>query len=107
MRLLTVVWTFVKAEWIVVVLALGGIVGLVVVLKTCDDPWGQGTRPNKAKTSDVQLANGDPLYNTVVVYHDNKRNVTCYESTHGGLACFLDITLEDQQGMLAYRDGGR
>ena len=100
-------WTVLKAEWFLVLLGVGGVVGLVLVLKYCADPWGQGSRAGKAKTSDVQLANGDPIYNTVVVYHDNTRGVTCYvDSTHGGIACFLDITLEDQKGMLAYRDAG-
>lgn len=99
MRLATVL----RNEWLVIVLGIGGIVGLVLVLQKCDDPWGRG-QPEK---SDMQLVDGNPRKTAVSVYHDSKRGVTCYVGyQYAGLSCFLDITLEDQKHMLAYRDGG-
>jgi hypothetical protein len=87
--------------WVVAGLVM--IAGIVLVLF-----FAKAGETRAAKAHDVQLANGDPTWNTVNVYHDGKRGVTCYvETTHGGITCFLDITLEDQQRMLVYRDGGR
>jgi hypothetical protein len=54
-----------------------------------------------------RLVNGNPHTSSVSVYHDDARGVTCYVAYQStGIACFLDITLEDQQRMLVYRDGG-
>mgnify|MGYP001581561818 CR=1 FL=1 len=88
---------------LIVVFGLGGIVTIGRFLAARTEARGE-----KANQSDVQLANGDPSWNTVNVYHDQKRGVTCYvETNHGGIACFLDITIEQEADMRAYRDGGR
>lgn len=53
------------------------------------------------------LVGGEPRKTAVSVYHDDVRGVTCYVAyQYQGIACVLDIALEDQKHMLAYRDGG-
>ena len=104
MSLRTFLTSILRENWILVVLGVGLLVGLVVVLNTCDDPWGRG----KAKPAALQLVGGEPRRDAVSVYHDDARGVTCYVTySHQAIQCFLDITLEDQQRMLVYRDGGR
>jgi hypothetical protein len=103
---LRTVGTWLAGEWPLVLIGLLGVAGVALAIDMFVSK--APTRQEKAAQSDVQLANGDPTWNTVNVYHDGRRGVTCYvETNHGGIACFLDITLEDQQRMLAYRDGGR
>jgi len=70
----------------------------LLVLVACQEPRAR---------DDLRVVSGDPRYSGITVHHDTMRGVTCYAAYHGGLDCFLDITLEDQQRMLVYRDGGQ